>query len=252
MEHESLEHDVKALVKVKETLEKDCHRLNSFINSESLTPLVNVDMKLLTYLTFKLNCARHGNFHTMMKSAKQEYSKALRDYWESEKKVIGESMHYYSKAVDAFYATKSKLHDETVDVIQNCCRSEIGKESKRVETASIEGIASTLIPSHVTNSSSDNSATDNGYRIRDRSFHPIHKLSTIASSTSDSSSMMEAKMRQREADEAIANRMQHTSKLLSSFNDELRDKLQSSMTLALNAVRRKYGNIRMLNSSGTL
>lgn len=253
MEFESLEHDIEALSKVKDTLEKDCRRLNSFINSESLTPLINVDMKMLTYLTFKLNCARHGNFHTMMKSAKQEYSKALRDYWDSEKKTIGESIHYYSKAVDSFHTTKSKLHDESVDIIQNSSSSESDQQESLSFINSMirsDETSSNLLPLPVITHSINILPTDNGYRIRDRSFHPIHKLNTIAPSSSDPSSTMEAKIRQREVDEVISKRMHHTSTLLNSFNDELREKLQSSMNLALNAVRRKYGNIQMLNSSG--
>jgi len=250
MEYEALEQDIKALSKVKETLEIDCQRLNSFVNSDALAPLINVDMKMLTYLAFKLNCARHGNFHTMMKSAKQEYSKSLRDYWDSERKVITDSMHYYSKAVDTFHATKSKLHDETVNAIQNRTGNESEQETLSFSNNIIrnEEIVSNSLSSPINPSNS--LPSDNGYRIRDRSFYPIHKLSTFTPLTSDPSSTTEAKIRQQEAEKVITLRMNHTSTLLNSFNDELREKLQSSMNLALNAVRRKYGNIKMLNSSG--
>ena len=57
---------------------------------------------MLCYLSYKLNCARHGNFHTMKKSAKTDYLKMLKDNWEANKKGVNETYLFLARYAELF------------------------------------------------------------------------------------------------------------------------------------------------------
>lgn len=221
----------------KEALEKDCRRLNSFINSEALLPLVNTDEKLLKYLTFKLNCARHGNFHTMKKSAKYDYLKALKEHWEADKKGVIETLQFMTKSVDTLLTLKESLAKEASDIILN------------------EGVSGAYSP----RTSTSISIAERSFQRKAQSSSPLgekkkgRKGITPLKSSSEITPESTALNSKRESDikeekEAINTRVSHSSALLESFNQEMKSKMKSCMELSLNAVRRKYGTLQQLNS----
>lgn len=251
LEKDTLSREVNALLQAKKSIEEDCARLKAFIHQVPQEPsTINVDEKLFSYYTFRLNAARHASYHTMMKYAKQEYLRALRDYWDNGRKEILDSTHAVSHAISYLTKIKEQFHEDMVNAITARAahadadqllidRRGTAPNNDRTEEA-LPPRGSSIAIETVLGKANIFNAMERERKEKDPVLVAMEEDKALA------------QLRVGEEAAALAAQVRHSSALLHSFNDEVREKMKAVQQLALDAVRRKYGTRADLGPSPQL